>query len=215
MDNDSGPTFPSPGDSESEQSQQSEFDDDNSDLNISDFESSDDEDDIINEDDDIAGPNDPDISDSEVDISDQKLTNDEYDSDSDDSENDEEYLRKFDSSVRERFIEEVHPQSLAHNFEEVLGLAAVTRDARGQIVDSLHRTTPVLTKYEKTRILGQRAAQINSGSKPLVQVPKGIFQGHLIAEMELEARKIPFIIRRPLPNGGSEYWRVKDLEHIC
>ena len=29
--------------------------------------------------------------------------------------------------------------------------------------------------------------------------------------MELEQNKIPFIIRRPLPNGSSEYWRVQDL----
>ena len=26
------------------------------------------------------------------------------------------------------------------------------------------------------------------------------------------AQKIPFIIRRPIPGGGSEYWRVSDLE---
>jgi hypothetical protein len=32
--------------------------------------------------------------------------------------------------------------------------------------------------------------------------------------MELKQKRIPFIIRRPLPNGGSEYWRVQDLEDI-
>lgn len=129
-------------------------------------------------------------------------------------ESDEEYLRKFDSLVRERFIERVHPQALTHNYEEVTALAAVTRDARGQVIDALHRTTPVLTKYERTRVLGQRAAQVNAGAKPLIKVPPGILQGYLIAELELEARKIPFILRRPLPNGGSEYWRVSDLELI-
>ena len=30
--------------------------------------------------------------------------------------------------------------------------------------------------------------------------------------MELKERKLPFIIRRPLPSGGSEYWKVEDLE---
>ena len=39
-------------------------------------------------------------------------------------------------------------------------------------------------------------------------------QGSVIAELELKAKKIPFIIRRPLPNRGSEYWRVSDLELI-
>jgi DNA-directed RNA polymerase I, II, and III subunit RPABC2 len=138
----------------------------------------------------------------------------ESDTESGDESDDEEYLRKFDSLVRDRFIERVHPQALTHNYEEVTALAAVTRDARGQVIDALHRTTPVLTKYERTRVLGQRAAQINAGAKPLIEVPPGTLQGYLIAELELEAKKIPFILRRPLPNGGSEYWRVSDLELI-
>ena len=37
---------------------------------------------------------------------------------------------------------------------------------------------------------------------PLIELPN----------KELEEKKIPFIIRRPLPNGGSEYWNVSDLE---
>ena len=36
-----------------------------------------------------------------------------------------------------------------------------------------------------------------------------------MAELELAEKRIPFIIRRPLPNGGSEYWNVKDLENIA
>ena len=31
--------------------------------------------------------------------------------------------------------------------------------------------------------------------------------------MEMK-EKLPFIIRRPLPNGGSEFWKLKDLELI-
>jgi hypothetical protein len=33
--------------------------------------------------------------------------------------------------------------------------------------------------------------------------------------LELEQKNIPFIIRRPIPNGGSEYWNIKDLEMIA
>ena len=36
----------------------------------------------------------------------------------------------------------------------------------------------------------------------------------LIAEQELKEKRIPFIIKRPLPNGKYEYWNVKDLEII-
>ena len=131
-----------------------------------------------------------------------------------DETEDEEYLQKFDRNVRARFIEEYHPQALTHNYEEVVALAKVTRAPDGRIIDALHRTVPMLTKYEKTRILGQRASQLNAGAQPLVPVPTGVIQGAVIANLELKAKKIPFIIRRPLPNRGSEYWRVGDLELI-
>ena len=141
----------------------------------------------------------------------QTFDDDELESD---DEIDEEYLQKFDRNVRSRFIENFHPQAQTHNYEEVLSLTKITRADNGRIIDSLHRTAPFLTKYEKTRILGQRAAQLNAGAKPLVNVPLGVMQGSVIAELELKAKKIPFIIRRPLPNRGSEYWRVSDLELI-
>jgi hypothetical protein len=33
-----------------------------------------------------------------------------------------------------------------------------------------------------------------------------------IALEEFKQKKIPFVIRRPLPNGISEYWKMQDLE---
>jgi hypothetical protein len=29
--------------------------------------------------------------------------------------------------------------------------------------------------------------------------------------MELQAKRLPFIFKRPLPNGQYEYWRLTDL----
>ena len=72
------------------------------------------------------------------------------------------------------------------------------------------RTIPFLTKYEKARIIGKRAMQISKGSPPLVEV--GTLENPIdIALKELTERKIPFIIRRPLPNGTYEDWRVDEL----
>ena len=71
-----------------------------------------------------------------------------------------------------------------------------------------------MTKYEKARILGQRAKQIETGSKPFLNVPENIIDGYIIAELELKEKKIPFIIRRPIPGGGFEYWHLRDLEII-
>ena len=90
----------------------------------------------------------------------------------------------------------------------------VQRNKDNIIVDDLHKTIPMLTKYEKTRILGQRAKQINDGATPFVKIPENVIDGYLIAIRELEEKKIPFIIRRPLPNRGSEYWMVEDLEIV-
>jgi DNA-directed RNA polymerase subunit K/omega len=134
--------------------------------------------------------------------------------DDDDDDDGEQYLQKFDQSVNDNYILNFHPESVLQNYDEILSMTKVIRNLDGIIVDKLHRTIPYLTKYEKARILGQRAKQINSGGYPFVKVPENVIDGYIIAEMELKQKRIPFIIRRPLPNGGSEYWRVQDLEDI-
>jgi len=131
---------------------------------------------------------------------------------SDDDSDDEALDNKFEIEGLNEFLANYHPESKQHNYDEIYALSKVVRDSSGIIIDDLHRTLPIMSKYEKTRILGQRAKQLNSGNKPFVSVPKNIMDGYLIAQEELMQKKLPFIIRRPLPNGGSEYWRIKDLE---
>jgi len=136
------------------------------------------------------------------------------DYDDDEDYQDENYLQKFDKEITKNYIMDFHPECLNHNFDEIKALSNVTRDEFNIIIDPLHKTIPFLTKYEKTRILGQRSKQIECGAKPLVKVPENIIDAYLIAELELEQKAIPFIIRRPIPSGGSEYWNLKDLEMI-
>jgi len=135
----------------------------------------------------------------------------DYESDEEEEEDDE-YLQKFDKEIRHNYLLEQHPESQVHNYNEVYNLAKVQRNKENIIIDDLHKTIPILTKYEKTRILGQRAKQINNGATPLTKIPTNIMDGYLIALKELEEKVIPVIIRRPLPNGVSEYWHLKDLE---
>lgn len=130
----------------------------------------------------------------------------------DDEEEDDEYLQKFDNEMRENYILDHHPESMVHNYEEIYNLAKVVRNKDNIVIDPLHRTVPILSKYEKTRVLGIRAKQINNGAKPTTKFPEYIMDGYLIALKELEEKSIPVIIRRPLPNGSSEYWHLKDLE---
>jgi DNA-directed RNA polymerase I, II, and III subunit RPABC2 len=132
--------------------------------------------------------------------------------DDDDEEDDENYLKKFDEDLQKNIIENFHPELKAHNYEEIDALATIVKDSEGNIIDPFHKTTPILSRYERARILGERAKQINEGAQPFIEVESHIIDGYLIAEKELEQKKIPFIIQRPLPSGGSEYWRIRDLE---
>ena len=141
----------------------------------------------------------------------QDFIDDEEEEEDDDGEM---YLQKFDQSINENYIVNYHPESVLQNYDEILVMIKVVRDKDGIIIDDLHRTIPFITKYERSRVLGQRAKQINSGSSPFIKVPENVIDGYIIAELELKAKKIPFIIRRPLPNGGSEYWSIRDLEDI-
>ena len=136
------------------------------------------------------------------------------DDDEDEDEYEENYLQKFDNEINRNYIVEFHPECLNHNSDEVSKLSRVIRDENNIIIDTLHRTLPYLTKYEKARVLGQRAKQIETGSKPFVKIPENIIDSYVIAELELREKKIPFIIKRPIPGGAFEYWNIKDLEII-
>lgn len=142
-----------------------------------------------------------------------------YISESDDDDDDEivdfnESMKKIEQDINKDILYSYHPEIKQINYKELLTLSNVVKNERGEIIDPLHKTIPFLTCYEKARILGMRAKQINNGSKPFVEVPKSIIDGHTIALMELNKQKIPFIIRRPMPNGGSEYWKVSDLKNL-
>ena len=69
------------------------------------------------------------------------------------------------------------------------------------------KTIPILSKYERTRVVGERAIQISMGAPPLVEV--GNLENPVdIAEKELREKKIPYIIKRVLPNGLIDELRI-------
>ena len=134
------------------------------------------------------------------------------DEDDSDDEDDENYLQKFDESLESNIISEFYPELQSHNYEEVQNMSKVIRNKDGEIVDPLHTTLPFITRYEKARIIGERTKQLNAGANPFVQVEPSVIDGYLIALKEFDEKKIPFIIKRPLPNGSCEYWKISDLE---
>lgn len=80
------------------------------------------------------------------------------------------------------------------------------------------RATPghrqnVLTKYERTKIIGMRAEQLARGSQAFVDVPAdGPFDPCEVAERELLTRKLPFVIARPGPDGKTEHIKLENLD---
>ena len=161
---------------------------------------------------------------------------DDDDNDDDESESDSVGVtnEKISHEMRKEILTKFHPELNVVSQEEIYDMCKVIRDKDDIIIDDNHKTVPILTKYEKTKILGIRAKQINNGAPPLIdiQVPSAgnrvgmvdtnetqvqklqdkHFDGYLVALEELKQKLIPVIIRRPLPDGRSEYWPLKELE---
>ena len=133
----------------------------------------------------------------------------------DEDDDDEDYLQKFDENLQQTIIQDHHPELHIHNYEEIDAVCNIVRDDSGIIIDPFHKTIPFVSRYEKARILGERAKQINAGAEPFIEVEPSMIDGYLIALKEFEEKKIPFIVQRPLPDGGCEYWRLKDLDILA
>jgi DNA-directed RNA polymerases I, II, and III subunit RPABC2 len=130
----------------------------------------------------------------------------------DTDDEDDDVFDRLTDALREKTLREYHPSLHTGTDQYALARTCIKRNTDGVIEDKQHRTLPRLSKYERTRVIGMRAAQIAHGSAPLVP-PDGISIAFELACKELNARLLPFIIKRPLPNGECEYWKIADLEY--
>jgi DNA-directed RNA polymerase subunit K/omega len=71
----------------------------------------------------------------------------------------------------------------------------------------------ILTKYEKTTLIGVRVEQLSYGCvSTLTNEQKKDCQNiREMAESELKLGVIPLMLCRHLPNKTEEYWKIKDL----
>ena len=130
------------------------------------------------------------------------------------SDDEEEEIVKIENNIEYNILDKYHPEIKQLNNNELNSKIIIKRNKDGFINDVNHTTLPIMTRYERAKIIGLRATQINSGADVLIDIPDNIIDGITIAKMELVQKKIPFIIRRPLPNGKSEYWDINELEII-
>ena len=71
---------------------------------------------------------------------------------------------------------------------------------------------PILTRFEKARIMGARALQLSLGAPVFIEIPKNATSSLEIAMEELKQRVIPIVIKRTLPNGDYQHLPIDRFE---
>ena len=77
-----------------------------------------------------------------------------------------------------------------------------------------YKTKPLLSKYEKTRILSERSQQLANGAPPYLSNPHSYNSIYEVAIEELNQKKIPFIVQRRVSSENIELWKLEDLKII-
>jgi DNA-directed RNA polymerase subunit K/omega len=83
---------------------------------------------------------------------------------------------------------------------------------------STYRSCPLMTKYEFNQIISLRTTHLCRGAIPFVNIIENDFkiqtnmQLRKIALRELYEGKLPYMIKRVMPYGKIEYWKIKDLD---
>jgi DNA-directed RNA polymerase I, II, and III subunit RPABC2 len=119
------------------------------------------------------------------------------------SDNDIEELDEEDIDEEDDILEEL--DDILEDYNEEI------EEKKEEVVDN--RTTfNILTKYEKNFIIGFRTQQLINGSVALIDVNKLKEKTpYNIAKEELKQRRIPFKVKRTLPNGKIEIWDLDEL----
>jgi DNA-directed RNA polymerases I, II, and III subunit RPABC2 len=111
-----------------------------------------------------------------------------------------------------QFLNTHHPECRLDYKEDILLRLPLESYPPDHDKDKKHKSVPYLTIFEKTKILGFRANQLAQGSRPfLTQIPPHVTDVLEIAAIELEQKRLPFILKRPMPDGSFEYVKLSDL----
>lgn len=71
-------------------------------------------------------------------------------------------------------------------------------------------TSPIMTKFERAKILGIRAQQISRSAPVMVEYGDETDPVE-IAKKELREKKTPLLVLRRLPDNTYEKWSVREL----
>ena len=159
----------------------------------------------------------------------------QYDSDDPDTEADIKYSKRrgadtclYKYAKKEEESDDESVSALYNNLSEAVDkttdfdvstdIDEILQDDKKDISTTISKpedreTKPVLTKYERVRIIGDRAKQISQGAKPMLANVEKLHPKE-IAKLELEYGVNPFKIIRTLPDGTREIWNVNELEIV-
>lgn len=71
----------------------------------------------------------------------------------------------------------------------------------------------IMTKYEYTRIKGERLQQLNSGSIPFVSYSTEEDTIERIFIREFRFGKLPLVVERKLPDGESQFIKIRQFSN--
>lgn len=84
-------------------------------------------------------------------------------------------------------------------------------EAADSYVPSLNETSPLMTRYERAKVLGLRTEQLARGAAPMLANWDAATPAAQLAREELRQRLTPFVVVRALPNGRKDFWKIGDM----
>ena len=120
-----------------------------------------------------------------------------------------EQFRKIREGGREDITEKEFAE-IDKECEIIRNREIITKDLQHKPVEITSKNSqivigpPILTRFEKARIMGARALQLSLGAPVFIEIPKNATTSLEIAMEELKQRVIPIVIKRTLPNGDYQ-----------
>ena len=104
-------------------------------------------------------------------------------------------------------------KELNYNIKELKSKILSVSEIYKDISQKVKKTCPILTKYEKAKILCIRVAQLSKNAPTTLENVKASMSIIDIAEEEIKQKKVPFIIRRYLTRDNTQYedWLLSEL----
>lgn len=117
---------------------------------------------------------------------------------------------KASSDIKEQVVTATATIAASSDIKEQVTTSTATNTTN--TTKTTKQTIPVLSKFEKTALISQRAAQIVSGSPLTFKNDQKLTNPIEIAKEELRLKTIPLYVIRILPNGTEEKWHVREFK---